>query len=235
MFNQRTYSKNKHIKFPKKQKDLAELFGIIAGDGYINYYPKKYSSICEIVGDSRLEKDYLGIYLHNKIKKLFNIFPKIYVKKNQNAMCLSIHNKPIIFFINKNGFPYGKKSDIKIPNWILENKSYMKRFIRGLFDTDGSLAIKKRYKIKPYYPVISISSKNKYPLYQVYDFLKNKLKINFIKESRRAFKNDPRIFVLYRLQSSGFENTIKWFKLIKPSNKKHIDKFIKHVDSYIYK
>ena len=36
-----------------------------------------------------------------------------------------------------------KKQDIKIPQWILKNKNYIKRYLRGLYEAEGSFCIHK--------------------------------------------------------------------------------------------
>jgi len=220
---------------PQEQEDLAEFLGVLFGDGYINCYPKTYLSICEIVGHLTRDRNYLINHVQKKIIKLFNIPPKIYLDEKQNALILRICSKTIVKFIERCGMKMGKKNNMNIPNWILNNKWYVKCFIRGMYDTDGSLAIKKRYREKPYYPVISIVSKNKYPLYSIYNILKEDLEVFFYQENKRLSKSDPRIFIQYRLQSNGFKNTTKWFDFVRPANKKHMDKFDKYVKGYIYK
>ena len=56
------------LVLPKQpSEELAEFIGILTGDGYINYYPYQYKYLLEIAGDSRLDKDYLTIYVENLV------------------------------------------------------------------------------------------------------------------------------------------------------------------------
>ena len=146
----------RQIKLPENySEDLAEFVGILLGDGHLNR--QEFS----IAGNSVGDMPYLSGYVKTLVEKLFSTEPKIIVKTDQQTMYLRIRSVEISEYLVKTGLKNGPKNDIKIPSWIMENEEYMKRFLRGLVDTDGSLAIKKRYRKVPYYPVISISSKNK--------------------------------------------------------------------------
>ena len=101
----------------------------------------------------------------------------------------------------------------------------MRSFLRGMVDTDGSLAIKKRYRKIPYYPVISITSKNKQFIFTIANWLKqNGFSLwagkEFKKEKRPCY-NDT---IIYRAQLSGVDNFKKWNNLIGFSNSRHIGK-----------
>jgi len=50
-----------------------------------------------------------------------------------------IFNYKIVDFFKDFGILHGSKINIKVPKEILTNDNLIKRFLRGLFDTDGSL------------------------------------------------------------------------------------------------
>ncbi|MDI6720883.1 MAG: hypothetical protein QMD85_00730 [Candidatus Aenigmarchaeota archaeon] len=114
-----------------------------------------------IAGNSINDKIYLTKHVKCLLEKLFEIEPKVIIKTDQQTMYLRIRSVEISDYLETIGLKKGPKNNIKIPSWIIKNEIYMRRFLSGLVDTDGSLAIKKRYRKTPYYPVISIASKIK--------------------------------------------------------------------------
>ncbi len=132
--------RNPKLLIKQPSKELAELIGIILGDGNIwckkgGYY---YLRIC---GDSEKDKEYLLDYVKPLVEKLFNV--KMYSKKHKTnrELFIVIGNKDVIFTLKHFGLPSGnkKKNNVKIPNWIFESEDYLKACIRGLIDTDGSV------------------------------------------------------------------------------------------------
>ena len=141
----------KKIKIPKNSAKLAELIGILLGDGNIHYFKKGKkigSYMVRIAGDKRHEKDYFENYISNLIRDLFNIEPKIELRKS-NEMLLIIHSKKMVEFFISQGLKSGDKikNKVTIPKWIFEKDIYLKACIRGLIDTDGCI-----YTLKPHYP-----------------------------------------------------------------------------------
>jgi len=97
--------------------------------------------VMRIVGDSRLDRDYHLEYLKPLIEKLFQINVRVGAFKNTNASFLEVHGKKLVEFLEKKGFPPGNKikNKLRIPDWIKENKAYLKSCLRGLYDTDGAV------------------------------------------------------------------------------------------------
>jgi len=71
-------------EFPSE--DLAEFFGILTGDGYINYYEFQNKYLLEIAGDSHLDYEYLRKYVNDLIKNIFNLDSSFFKRKDQNAL-----------------------------------------------------------------------------------------------------------------------------------------------------
>src|SRR3989344_356388 len=134
----------KIIAKPQESKELAELIGIILGDGHVHSYIKDKKVRCysiKIAGDSRNDKNYLLNYVSPLVFKLFKDQPKIVYAKKINEMFIVSYSKNMVGFLNEKGLKSGNKkiNEQTIPNWILSNNSYLVSCLRGLFDTDGSV------------------------------------------------------------------------------------------------
>lgn len=217
MFNNQNLDIKRGIILPKETSEkLAEFFGILAGDGYVNF-KNDHDYTVSIAGHKIDDELYHLKYIYPLFRELFGLNPKINIKLKQNGRYIYIRSKTIVNFIKSNYF-YKYKGKIDIPDWIFENKKYFNSFLRGLVDTDGSVAIKKRYKSIPYYPVISITIKNK--------DLTEKI-ANYLKENRFTvwwgISNKKNL--VYRVELSGIKNLNLWKDKISFSNQKHISKF----------
>jgi hypothetical protein len=141
---QNSRGNTKNFIEPQETKELAELFGIILGDGHIektmNGNKIRVYSV-DIAGDSRDDKIYLENCVSNLFSKLFNEKGKIRFSKNSNGMHITVYGKKIVEFVNKKGIMPGNKknNEQKIPDWILNNKEYLKSCLRGLIDADGCI------------------------------------------------------------------------------------------------
>ncbi len=138
-------TKPKNVSLIKPSIELAEIMGIMLGDG--NIYKKQYAvRVCGNAKDDR-------VYLREHVKKLFDaifgVTPKEYHHVTQNEIILYIYSK----FVAHNLMHYGlisgnkKKNNAKIPQWIMGNEEYIRACIRGLFDTDGTV-FKQRGNLK---------------------------------------------------------------------------------------
>ena len=223
MFNNKALDAKRGIKLPKNHsKELAEFFGILAGDGYISFEKDRTQEI-KISGHSIDDKDYHVNYICPLIKKLFGLLPKIRTVQGQKTRVVYIRSVSINRFIRGTGY-YKRNGKIKLPQWIFK-EAYFYEFLRGLFDTDGSVAVKKKYRIKPYYPVLGITLKNKELISYIAYYLK-----------KHGFKlwwgalNDfdtrtNKYYLRYRVQLSGFKQLALWREKISFSNPKHLAKY----------
>ena len=129
--------------------DLLIKFVRISDKKRIDYY-------ISITGNSITDKEYYDRFLIPLIKKLFDISPKYYKKKGQNTIELMLRYRELFNFLIDTGFNVGPKDKIDILPPIEKNNDLAKAFLRGLFDTDGSISWKKEK-----YPVISIKQKSR--------------------------------------------------------------------------
>jgi len=132
----------RHISFPRESVELAELFGILAGDGHINEYQVSMTTNSE----TDLEH---ALFVKSLFEKLFKIPVSFSLRKNQKACTVFISSKEAARFLVEKGACKGNKilGNIHMPEWIKTKKSYRLAFTRGLMDTDGCVYTDK-HKIK---------------------------------------------------------------------------------------
>ena len=132
-------------------EDIAELIGIHIGDGCISKNQRYHEYY--LGGDLKEEKEYHDLW----VGPLFN--KKIMVPFFGNKVCYKEHpkvgiygfhifDKRLVKFFEELGVASGPKLNIGIPEEIRNNKNLHKRFIRGLFDTDGNIYFDKNRSCK---------------------------------------------------------------------------------------
>jgi hypothetical protein len=148
-------------------QDLAEFAGIHAGDGHL----RKDGRGLELSGGYD-EKEYYDEIIIPILEKLINRKIKGRIFPSKGTYGINLNHKFINNLLEEFGFPKGNKSKVvEIPSIILNsNEDIFKRaFLRGLFDTDGSLSfdrksrntnpLKKKYHFYPRILLTTISRK----------------------------------------------------------------------------
>lgn len=219
------YDLKRGIIFPKINDDLAEFIGILTGDGYIGQYilSDRVVSSIEISANKIKDLAYINNFVAPLVKKLFNLNPNIYYRNKENTSRLIIYSKDIVQFIHELDFPLGNKGFISPPKWILKNKPFFKRFIRGFFDTDGCITLKNKEGKK--YPVANMASKSKPLLESISIFLKKNEISSYL---GRTISNDPRFkkeTITYKLEINGIKNIILFNQLIGSNNPRNEVKY----------
>ena len=175
----------------------------------MNQYAR-YKYLIEIAGDSSKDFDYHSNHIKNIIQKLFNIKPNFRTRNDQNTLYTQIISKRIFGLLESKGMPRGRKSNLKVPDWIKNDYAYSIAFVRGLFDTDGSLILRKRKQN-------SVS----------WGFKDEKLTLEL-----KSILEELGYFVAYnkekRLDKRGF---ISVMYVIRINRKKHIQRFVSEVGS----
>lgn len=133
-WHQRRFSERKTISYPRKSTALAELCGILLGDGGISTYQ------VIVTLHSEDDKEY-GQFVSQLFEKLFHVQPKLYISKKFRAFDITISRIELVEHCLKLGLVAGNKikQKIDIPGWIKENPTYLRACIKGLVDTDGSI------------------------------------------------------------------------------------------------
>lgn len=129
--------KRTDVALPKKYSDdLAEFFGIMLGDGHVSHF-----QVTVHLGNKEME---YAKYLCSLILSIFHVEPKISTRKKTNYRDVYLGSTLITSWLFKQGLVSNKvKSQVGAPPWIFRKKAFMRRFLRGFFDTDGSV-----YKLK---------------------------------------------------------------------------------------
>ncbi len=195
----------KTIKKPRKSKKLAELIGIILGDGGITNY-----QVC--ITSHRNHNIHIK-YIVRLIKDLFETNPAQYfynTERKQNICCTIVSSVELVKFLESLGLQKGNKvkHQVDVPNWIKQKLSWSKTCLRGLMDTDGCIYSHKHKSIGMTFSNHSIPLKK-----FVYDTL---LKLNFTP------KYSGHGVYLYREKE-----IIRYYKEIKTSNPYNTDRLKK--------
>lgn len=126
-------NKNKSILPSDYSSDLAELIGILLGDGSVTKYFVKVH--LNRVADRGYEK-----YVVKLCKKLFgNKVITLRDVTNEGTNQIQISSIDVCDYLRGAGFDPKIR---KIPSWIEENDDFTRACIRGLFDTEGSVGVK---------------------------------------------------------------------------------------------
>lgn len=162
----------KPINKPPYSAELAEVAGIILGDGNIYRYIKNKNErayAVRIAGHITEDREYLENYVAPLLEKLFHVSAQKRYVVLHNEMFLNITRKELVDFFEAMGLSAGKKkvNGASIPAWILENDNYLRACIRGLIDTDGSIhrMSKRDFKLlridfTSYYPQLMADVRN---------------------------------------------------------------------------
>ncbi|MFB6198473.1 MAG: LAGLIDADG family homing endonuclease [Halobacteriaceae archaeon] len=105
-----------------------------------------------------------------------------------------------------------------MPSIIRSNKTLFRRFLRGIFDTDGSLSFESKYG--EVYPRIKIGITSQRLIRHITEFLKT-LKYRF--SSWTWTRQDHRD--CYIIELKGREMVERWFHDIGSLNRKHIKRY----------
>lgn len=215
----------------KLDNRIAEICGIHAGDGYLRNDGKRRE--LDISGSFE-EKEYYDKHMIPLFNKVFSVQIKgrFFQARGTYGFVIRNSNFEIIEFIHTLGFPYGNKTAIvKVPNFILENKTLEKSFLRGYFDTDGSLSFARRKsgsyirfkKTRNYYPRIIFSTVSKNLAEDLKKIL-NDLDFNFVFYIYKP-KNE-RENLKYSFNINGLKNLKKWLSLIGINNPIKYSRFL---------
>lgn len=125
--NQRT-----DVLVPKQYtSELAELVGILLGDGHINA-----TQLTVTLGSK--EKSY-AIFVCSLIESVFTTKAKYIVLKN-GYFVVYVGSTLLVNWMLSMGLVHNKvKEQVGVPQWILHDHDFMRAALRGLFDTDGSV------------------------------------------------------------------------------------------------
>lgn len=127
----------------KPSENLAELIGVVLGDGNIFTFDR-----CQRLTIS-CNSSYEEYTRHVKrlVEGVFKKEPSILKRSGANCHDVCLYMQDIDKVLT---LPTGNKirNKIKIPEWIFSQKRYMKKCLKGLFETDGSYGFNKRFNVE---------------------------------------------------------------------------------------
>lgn len=212
------------ITFPKTlSNELAEEIGIHIGDGSL-FLRKKEGHYDYFVCFHRDEESYKN-YVIQLIESIYGIKPSHVDKdEKEKSILVEYNSKQLFLWKRAIGMPDGDKRKILIPKFLINSK-FVVACIRGIFDTDGSVTFKKKYRDCHYYPVIKIDNKNPMLISQLESALE-KMGINTSSQMNKPMKaSNGSVSLLSTVYISGKRNINKWFDVVSPKNENHITKY----------
>ena len=229
--NQANFSRidlSRRIKIPNKlTPKLAELTGIIAGDGHIYFNNQKRKQMYCIWISGSISED--SVYYKNRINKIFyNLFNLNFTFSTQrrDELIVRIYSKAITSFFKDIGIKTGNKTARNyIPSKILISDDNIKiGFLRGIFDTEFSIMFKKDCHGKHSRPILSLRMKSFKFISQLKSLLKYfDFTIVFYKD-KFFDKRSKKFNIGYKLELGGKKNLKKFTELIGFRNPKHLTK-----------
>lgn len=134
-------------------EELAEFVGLAFGDGSLIFRKNTDKLRFQLRGDAKSDKQHYLQFVIPLCNKLIG-FPflgkevNLIEDRKNNAFGISIESRNIKNFFEQLEVPVGVKDELSIPQWIKQNTKYSLAFIRGLFDTDGTIGYKKNNTAK---------------------------------------------------------------------------------------
>lgn len=146
IYNDKEGNNETKVFILQENSKLAEMIGIILGDGN-TYYDKGKKYLLRISSNRVEEKKYRH-YTKELMKDIFKVTPKPYEKSDRKGTDLVIYNKSIVEGLIEKGIIPGDKvkNQVKVPNWIKKKEIHKIGCLRGLFDTDGSVYLRNTQK-----------------------------------------------------------------------------------------
>ncbi len=119
----------------RKNGDLAELIGVILGDGYVGAFPR--TEVLRIVASAN-NKGFIKRY-SKLVEKIFRKVPTVKKRNSTEAVDITIYEKHIAKRLNMKP---GAKTHLllPIPEWIRTSRYFTTRYLRGLYEAEGSIS-----------------------------------------------------------------------------------------------
>ncbi len=152
-------------------------------------------------------------YVASLISDIFNVKPSIFLKRNRitdsKYRMVYFGSVESVRWLLKEGMVHNKvRSQVDVPRWIYNQKNFMKSFLKGFFDTDGSVYA-LRFGIQ-----ISFTNRSR-PILRALQRMLQKLEYN------------PSQVSGFRLYITRRDEVNRFFREIRPSNPKHQRRFVK--------
>ncbi len=133
----------------KENEKLAELVGIILGDGHLHKKGElSYKDSLISISLNRIDDKEYVLYVEQLLITIFNKKPRSHNRKGTKGIDLKLSGEDIIDNLISMGLQTGDKvkNQVGVPRWIYSKPEYRRSCLKGLLDTDGSIFINRRDK-----------------------------------------------------------------------------------------
>lgn len=198
----------KPITIPKHSTQLAELIGILMGDGHVGLYQTS------ITTNSDTDFQHAQ-FIKSLVEELFKIQVQLSNRRDKKACVVTISSKSACRYLSDQGIPQGNKIalGLRIPDWIRKNFSYRMAFICGLFDTDGCVYLDTHCVGQKVYRNLGMAFANQ-----------SLSLLSFFKETLENLELHPTQKTKFRVFLRRKEDIRRYFDLVGSSNEKHLEK-----------
>ena len=200
------------------KEKLAELIGIILGDGSIGIYNNIPRLKITLNSEKDLEYAYYVIRL---LDEIFEAKSYLYKRKNEKTLDIIVKDKIVVEYLLKIGMKLAPKwGRARVPHDYLKGGLGLK-VIRGYMDTDGCITVFDNNGTL--YPRIEMKISQSPMQNQLIDILK---KHNFKPRVNNIGRGKKRIML------AGKQKLLRWYCKIGFSNKRNIviaERFIKKI------
>jgi len=134
------------------KNNLAYVIGVALGDGNLSNSNGRATRL-RVSCDTKYPTIISSI-----VSALQKLLPKnkvSIVERDKNYVDVSCYSNKLESFLGWKAKAGSKeKQKVTIPNWIKSNKKYIKYCLRGLFETDGSVYVDRKYKMANFVTII---------------------------------------------------------------------------------
>lgn len=194
----------KSVSLPRYSSRLAEFIGIMLGDGHLSHFQA-------VVTLGTKEASYAD-HVRALMQKLFSTNANIGLRKD-GFRDVYLSSTVVTAWLYHMGLVSNKvREQVSVPLWIFEKPGYMRAFLRGFFDTDGSI-YKLRFGVQ-----ISLTNKSRPLLVSLRKML---VELGY----RPSEVGDMRVYV------TRVPDVKRFFAEIRPANQKHQRRYAEFIAS----
>ncbi len=198
---QKYLNRRSGVVIPKVySSELAEFFGIMLGDGHLTHF-----QVAVTLGTKELVyAQYVVLLMH----KIFNVYAKI-CTRHKGYHDVYLGSVELTKWLKQEGLVYNKvREQVGMPSWILTQNSFVESFLRGFFDTDGSV-----YKIR--FGIQLAFTNRSIPI------------LDALQICLRTLEYHPSKVGHFRVYVTRMSDIKRFFEEVQPQNLKHRERFEK--------
>lgn len=127
-----------------QDEQLAFLIGLVLGDGSL-YKHKRTEDLRITLGTDKPELIEFVVHI---VEKVLQKKPTLYYPKQTKCVVVRLYEKELS---SRLGIPFGARTkyEIALPEWIAANATFLRAYLRGLYEAEGSFSVhEKTYTYK---------------------------------------------------------------------------------------